>query len=182
MKAAKLLPYAPVVFTTQEISLVIISVRGWFDPRAIMRQEGLSRWNIPETPSGKRTRDLLTCSATECPEVKRNRALTLSCFMPTWLGQEQLQFLPLFKTETEMWCHSSNDWPFVLPRERQILTQFQFPNITCLWSMCIQPASDPTTWIGVVKKRYFCYLIVCIGHLCLMSGVLLLLLFCSTSW
>jgi hypothetical protein len=98
----------------------------------------------PKDPIGNQTRDLLAGSATECPEVKKRGALPLAARNAVMV-RTGTNFVCTFTEDNRtVTATPLCDWSCVSLWERQIPPQFQLTNI-CLLSMCMQPASDPTT-------------------------------------
>jgi hypothetical protein len=104
----------------QETSLVLISVTGWVDHRAIVRPE----WKIPVTPIGNGTRDLPACSALSQPTASpRNLFTDAEIQIQTEAREEMFTHKATLKTFTAARCTEARSmWrikgPCMAPRAK----------------------------------------------------------------
>ena len=97
------------VFTLQEIFLLLISVRGLFDHKAVVRPEGLRKWKVPLTPSGIETATF--CLVAQCLNQLRNHVPPPSPVADKYKWEYKTLCLSKNKKKKKKWKISSTKKP-----------------------------------------------------------------------
>jgi hypothetical protein len=107
----------------QEIFLTLISVRGWVDPRAIVRLERLCQWKVPVTQSGIKPATLSNYSS--CLKQEQNKPEALDTISVVCLET----FCGLISS-LRVWYRFTLSWSGTIPDTRApVSTGNQFQDL-----------------------------------------------------
>ena len=118
----------------QEVFLVLISVRGWVDPMAVVRPEGLSQWKMPMTLSGMEPANFLLVAHFL---IQQRHRFPPNMYVPGSLSQVCTVSLSLPSSVPQLpWLHcpDCSKWPVcrtffkINVRDQKKLLLIQFRN------------------------------------------------------